>query len=78
MRTKSKELIEATKEYLRAPYDPDIGWIPTTVPEKTDAASNISEDDLDKMTNPVTLSPLQEELLDLHERFWHLPFTVMF
>ena len=27
-RTKSEELIEATKEYLRAPDYPDIGWIP--------------------------------------------------
>ena len=42
MRTKSEELIEATKEYLRAPYDPDIGWIPTTIPEKTDTTSNLS------------------------------------
>ena len=78
VRTKSEELIEATKESLRSPDDPYIRWIPTTIPEKTDAASNLSEDYLDNLTNPVTLSPLQEELLALHERFWHLPFTVMF
>ena len=60
VRTKSEELIEATKESLRAPDDPDIGWIPTTIPEKTDEASNLSEDDLGKLTNPVSLSPLQK------------------
>ena len=60
VRTKSEGLIEATKEYLLAPEDPDIGWTPTTIPDKTDVASNLSEDDLDKLTNPVTLSPLQE------------------
>ena len=60
VRTKSEELIEATKESLRAPDDSDIGWIPTTIPEKTDEASNLSDYDLYKLTNPVTLSPLQE------------------
>ena len=60
VRTKSEEIIEASKESLRAPDDPDIGWIPTTVTDKIDAASNLSEDDLYKLTNPVTLSPLQE------------------
>ena len=58
--TKIEELIESTKESLRAPNNTDIGWIPTTIPEKTDAASNLSEDELEKLTNPVTLSPLQE------------------
>ena len=76
--TKSEELIEATKESLAAPDDPDIGWIPTKNPKKIDVASNLSEDYLEKLTNPVTLSSIQEELLALHERFWHLPFTVMF
>ena len=78
VRTKSEELIEAKKESLRAPDDPDIGRTPTTIPEKPDTASKLSEYDLYKLTNQVTLYPLQEELLALHERFWHLPFTVMF
>ena len=41
VRTKSEELIEATKESLRFPDNPDIGCIPTTVPEETDADSNL-------------------------------------
>ena len=42
VRTKSEGLIEATKESLCAPEYPDIGWTPTTIPEKTDVASNLS------------------------------------
>ena len=38
---KSKKLIQATKESLHAPDDPVIVWIPTTIQEKTDAASNL-------------------------------------
>ena len=34
VRTMIDELFETTKEYLRSPDDPDIGWIPTTLPEK--------------------------------------------
>ena len=34
VRNTNDEMIETTKEYLRSPDDPDIGWIPTTFPEK--------------------------------------------
>ena len=71
-------MIETTKESLRSPDDPDIGWIPTTVPAKTEAATTLTKKEINDITNPATLSPLQEEFLSLHERLWHLPFTVMF
>ena len=48
------------------------------MPEKKEAASNLTEKDIDDITNPVSLSPLQEEFVSLHERLCHLPFTVMF
>ena len=78
VRTKDEEEIETTKESLRTPDAPDVGWIPATIPEKKEAADTMSEDDLAKLSNPVTLSPMQEEFLALHERLWHLPFSVMF
>ena len=56
------------KEYLQSPDDPDILSIPTTLPEKKEAASNITKKDIDDITNPVSLSPLQEEFVSLHER----------
>ena len=34
VRNTNDEVIETTKENLRSPDDPDIGWIPTTLPEK--------------------------------------------
>ena len=71
-------MIETTKESLRFPDDPDIGWITNTLQEKKEAAYNLTEKEIVDITNPVSLSPLQEELVSLHERLWHLPFTVMF
>ena len=60
VRTTNDEVIETTKESLRSPDDPDIGWIPATLPEKKEAASNLTEKEIDDITNPVSLSPLQE------------------
>ena len=60
VRTTNDEVIETTKESLRSPDDPDIGWIPTTLPEKKEAVSNITEKEIDDITNPVSLSSLQE------------------
>jgi len=76
--TTNDELIETMKESLRSPTAPDIGWIPTSVPEKKDAASMLSDEELAKISDPVTLTPLEEEFVALHERLWHLPFSVMF
>ena len=71
-------MIETTKEYLRSPDDPDIGWIPTTLPDKKEAASNLTEKEIYDITNRVSLSPLQEEFVSLYKRLWRLPFTVTF
>ena len=77
-RTVSDEEIVTTKESLRAPDSPDVGWIPSNVPEMKQASSEFSDKDIAELSNPVQLSPLQEEFLALHERLWHLPFSVMF
>ena len=34
VRTTNDKITETTKESLRSPDDPDIGWIPATLPEK--------------------------------------------
>ena len=78
VRTTNNEMIETTKESLQSPDDPDIGWIPTMLPEKKQFASNLTEKEIDDITSPVSLSSLQEEFVSLHERLWHLPFTVIF
>ena len=67
-----------TKESLRSPDSPDIGWIPTTIPEKKSSAADLLDEAIEMLANPVKLSPLWEEFLALHERLWHLPFSVMF
>ena len=58
VRTTNDEVIETTKESLQLLDDPDIGWIPTTLPKKTEAASNLTEKENYNITNPVSLSPL--------------------
>ena len=46
MRTPSNEIIEATRESLRNPDAPDIGWIPTSIPDKTTASTTLSDEQL--------------------------------
>ena len=44
VKTSSGDEIETTKEFLRDPKSPDIGWIPTSAPDKQSAAADIPED----------------------------------
>ena len=69
--------VETTREHLRSPNNPDIGWIPTSLPTYESAAKHLSEEDIKKITSPTHLSPLQQEFLSLHHRLLHLPFTIM-
>ena len=81
VRSAANEVISATKESLKAPDSPDIGWIPTSVPKKQGPSSELAEEEIAKimkLSKPVNLSPLQEEWVALHERLWHLPFSTMF
>ena len=58
VRTKNEEMIETTREFLKSPDDPNIGWIPTTISEKAEVANHLSTIELNILTSPVTLSPL--------------------
>ena len=71
------EDITTAREFLRSPGNPDIGWIPTSVPEYQSRAKEISDEDMTKITSPVHLSPLQQEFLSVHHKLFHLPFTIM-
>lgn len=69
--------LETTKEHLRAPEQPDIGWIPSSVPDFQTASGHLTEEQIATITSPRHLSPLQQEFLSLHNRLFHLPFTIM-
>ena len=73
----SDEDIETTSEHLRSPSNPDIGWIPTSVPEYKTASRTLTEEEIEKLTAPTHLSPLQQEFLSVHHKLYHLPFTIM-
>ena len=44
--------IITTKEHLSSPNNPDVGWIPSTVPESKQSAKTISEEDIEKSRRP--------------------------
>ena len=73
----NNEELLTTKEFLRSPGNPDIGWIPTSVPEYASAANNLTDAEIEQIRSPAHLSPLQQEFLSLHNRLFHLPFMVM-
>ena len=60
--------VETTKESLRSPDSPDIGWIPTTIAEMKSSVADLPDEAIKNIVNPVKVSPLQEEFLALHER----------
>ena len=68
---------DTTREHLRVPSNPDIGWIPTSIPEYWQSSRCISDEDVRKITSPDHLSPLQQEFLSLHHRLLHLPMPIM-
>ena len=69
--------IITTKEHLRSPNNPYVGWIPSSVTEYKQSAKTISEKDIEKITSLKHLSPLQHEILSIHYKLNHLPFTIM-
>ena len=66
-----------TAEYLRDSNNPDIGWIPTSIQEYRVSADHLTDEHLERISNPQHLLPLQQESLSLHHRLFHLSFTVM-
>ena len=52
-RTANGEEITATRESLRTPESPDIGWISANVPEMKQASTHLKDEDIAKLSNPV-------------------------
>jgi hypothetical protein len=67
-----------TREFLNRPENPEICDLPRTTVEYRDTANMLSEEDIRKLANPPRLSPLQQEFLHMHNRLFHLPYTIMF
>ena len=42
-KTSSSDEIKTTREFLRDPKSPDIGWIPTSAPDKQKGAADIPD-----------------------------------
>ena len=51
--------IITTKEHLSSLNNPDVGWITSSVTDYKQSAKTLSEEDIEKITSPKHLSPLQ-------------------
>ena len=74
----SGELKFVPREFLVRPDTPDVASIPMSVPDLRQIASTISDEQLEQVLHPQSLTPAEQEFLDLHHRLFHLPFSVMF
>ena len=74
--TSGKEVV-TTQQSVRSPDNPDIGWIPASVPDLRNTSSLLSDEELKKIASPPTLSPSQQLFLSWHHRLNHLPFQLM-
>ena len=54
-----------------------MGWIPSTIDEYQKSSADLTEDQIEEITSPRHLSPLQQEFLSLHFKLFHLPFSIM-
>ena len=62
---------------MRSPNSPDIGWIPSPIPESRSTADTLSDEELKKIAFLVHLLPLQQEFMSIHHKRFHLPYTHM-
>ena len=69
--------IITTKEHLHSLSNPDVRWITSSVPKYKQSFKTLSEEDIEKITSPKKLSPLQQEFLSVHYKINYLPFTIM-
>ena len=67
-----------TRELLHRPDQPEVANIPVTTTDYREAASTLSDEQLDQIAHPSHLTPHEQEFLDMHNRLFHLPYSVMF
>ena len=67
-----------TREFLHRPEQPEIANIPVTTKDYRNTASVLSDEELDKLAHPQSLTPQEQDFLDVHHRLFHLPYLIMF
>ena len=69
--------ITTTRENLRMPTNSDIGWIPSSIPEYNSSRKCLTDAQIKYLCSPTHPSLLQQELLSLHHKLFHLMFSMM-
>ena len=67
-------VILVDSETLNFIKNPDVESIPQTTDDYSHDSVNLLQSELQALTSPMSLSPLQEEMLSYHHRFHHKPF----
>ena len=70
-------MVTTTCDHLKSPSQPDIARIPILPDDYRQDASNLSDEQLEKLASPQALSPEQQELMSYHQRLLHLPFFIL-
>ena len=52
LRTSGGDEVSTTREHIRSPDTPDVGWIPSSVPEYSRSAAELSEEQIKEITSP--------------------------
>ena len=58
---------KVSREYLSLPDNPDIASIPIQIPALKEAVRQLTEKELGAIVNPQSLSPAEQELLEMHQ-----------
>ena len=74
----SGEKEKVSREYLSRPDNPDIASIPIQIPALKEAVRQLTEKELGAIANPQSLSPAEQEFLEMHHRLLHTPYPIMF
>ena len=69
--------ITTTHEPLRSPSTHDVGWIPKSISGYSSASKSLSDKNDQALCFPTHLLLLQQGFLSLHNKLFHLLFTIM-
>lgn len=72
-----RKFVTTTCEHLRSPSQPDIAEVPVTPADFQRDSKNLTDEQLEELASPKSLSPEQQELMGWHLRLGHLPFFIL-
>ena len=66
-----------TREHIKLLNDPEHFAIPTKATQMLEVTRTLTQEQIDSLTNPEPMTPLQKLWVQWHEVLDHLPFPIM-